>query len=55
MSKVYDVDAIVREHIAASRELRKELKGKPEKAREFLIKAGILTKDGKRLAKRYRP
>ena len=47
-------EQIVREHLAASRRFRKSIRGNPDKAREFLIKAGILTKDGKKLAKRYR-
>jgi hypothetical protein len=47
------VDEIVREHIRASKELRAKLKT-PEQARQFLIRAGILSKDGKKLAKRYR-
>lgn len=47
------VDEIVREHIEASRKLVARLKT-PKQARQFLIRAGILTKDGKKLAKRYR-
>ena len=47
------VTEIVREHREAAKRLRKELKD-PKKAREFAIRAGILSKDGKRLAKRYR-
>lgn len=48
------VEQIVREHSAATRKFLKEIKGKPEKARAFLIQAGILDKSGKRLARRYR-
>jgi hypothetical protein len=48
------VAEIVKEHRLAAAKQRKEFRGDPEKARAFLIRAGILTKDGKRLAKRYR-
>ena len=48
------VEDIVKEHVEASRKMRQEWKQHPEKARQFLIKAGILDKSGKRLAKRYR-
>lgn len=47
------VDEIVQEHLRASEKLRKSLKS-PKDARRFLIRAGILSKDGKKLAKRYR-
>ena len=47
------VSEIVKEHREGMKRLRKELKD-PAEARKFLIRAGILTKDGKRLAKRYR-
>ncbi len=45
--------AIVKEHEKAMRKLRKKLRD-PEEARKFLIRAGILDKDGKRLARFYR-
>jgi hypothetical protein len=48
------VEQIVKEHLAAAERFRRSIRGNPAKAREFLIKAGILTKDGKKLAKRYR-
>jgi hypothetical protein len=51
---VETVDQIVKKHLAASRELRKSLKGSPEKARKFLIAAGILNKKGTALSRRYR-
>ena len=44
---------VVREHLAASKRFRLSLRGNAPKARAFLIKAGILTKNGKKLAKRY--
>jgi len=47
------VSAIVKEHMLAAAKQRKEHRD-PEKARAFLIRAGILTKDGKKLSKRYR-
>jgi hypothetical protein len=45
---------VVREHLAASKRFLQSIQGNPAKARAFLIKAGILTKNGKRLSKRYR-
>lgn len=48
------VDEIVRQHVEASKRFRRSIRGNPAKARAFLIKAGILSKDGKRLAKRFR-
>jgi hypothetical protein len=48
------VKHIVRDHLKASKEFSKETKGDPAKARAFLIKAGILNKNGTKLAKRYR-
>ena len=47
------VTEIVREHREAMKQLRKELRD-PKEDRKFLIRAGILSKDGQRLAKRYR-
>jgi O-methyltransferase involved in polyketide biosynthesis len=44
---------IIMEHRKAATQLRKELND-PQKARAFLIRAGILTKSGKGLSKRYR-
>jgi O-methyltransferase involved in polyketide biosynthesis len=44
---------IVAEHRAAASQQRKAL-ADPKKARAFLIRAGILSKGGKRLSKRYR-
>ncbi|MGB7159699.1 MAG: hypothetical protein WBD40_16650 [Tepidisphaeraceae bacterium] len=44
---------IVKEHRAAARQQRKKL-AKPSEARKFLVRAGILAKNGRRLAKRYR-
>lgn len=44
---------IIKEHRAAAAQQRREHKD-PKKAREFLIRAGILTKSGKQLSKRYR-
>lgn len=47
------VKEIIKEHRAAAKVQREILKD-PVEARKFLIRAGILTKDGRRLAKRYR-
>ena len=47
-------DEIVKQHVKASQKYRKSIKGSPEKARKFLISAGILDKNGKRLARIYR-
>ena len=47
------VTAIIKEHRDAAKKQRKELRD-PRKARQFLIRAGIVTKSGKRLTKRYR-
>jgi len=40
------VDQIVEEHLKASNRLRKKLRADPAKARDFLIRAGILNKKG---------
>ena len=48
------VDEIVKQHVKASQKFRKSIKGSPEKARTFLIGAGILNKNGTRLARIYR-
>jgi hypothetical protein len=45
---------IVQQHLRASRLVRESFKSSPRKAREFLIKAGIMNKKGTGLAKRYR-
>jgi len=45
--------SIVKEHRKAAKEQRKMLRD-PEEARKFLIRAGILAKDGRRLARKYR-
>jgi hypothetical protein len=43
-----------RREIKANRAAARKLMATPAKARAFLIKAGILSKDGKSLAPRYR-
>lgn len=45
---------MVREHIKASREIRRSFKGSPQRAKQFLIRAGILNKKGTKLSSRYR-
>ena len=40
--------------LEASRRMRKSFLKSPKAARQWFIRMGILTKDGKRLAKRYR-
>jgi len=45
---------VVSEHLAASKRFRHSIRGDAARARAFLIKAGILTKNGTKLAKRYR-
>ena len=52
--KIMAVDEIVIQHVKASQKFRKSIKGSPEKARTFLIGAGILNKKGTRLARIYR-
>ncbi len=44
----------VNEHLKSSRELEKKLRGSKAFARRFLIRAGILDKSGKKLARRFR-
>ena len=44
----------VRREIKAMRKAGKEIASSPAKARAFLIKAGILAKNGKGLAAKYR-
>lgn len=46
--------ADARREIKANRETARKVMSTPAKARAFLIKAGILSKDGKSLAPRYR-
>jgi hypothetical protein len=53
MAKTSSANTIVKEHRAAATLQRKAL-ADPKKARAFLVRAGILAKGGKRLAKRYR-
>ena len=48
------VDEVVKEHLKASKRLRKAIEHSPKKAKELLILAGILDKNGTRLARRYR-
>jgi hypothetical protein len=48
------VSAIVKEHLKASRKVRKSFQESPENARQFLIRAGILNKKGTGLSARYR-
>jgi hypothetical protein len=47
------VNTIIKEHRSAMKKLQKKLRD-PSEARRFLIRAGILTKSGRKLAKRYR-
>jgi hypothetical protein len=49
-----NTDEMVKETLKALENVRKSLKGNPKKAREFLIRAGILNKKGTGLARRYR-
>jgi len=44
----------IRREIQAIRRFGSKLRRSPDKGRGFLIRAGFLTKDGKRLASRYR-
>lgn len=46
------IDRTIREHKKAARELRISLQGSPKKARQFLIRAGILNKKGTKLSSR---
>ena len=47
-------EEMVKQHLAASKRVMKKVLRSRKSAREFLISAGILDKDGKRLAKPYR-
>jgi len=49
-----NVSEMVKEHLKASRKLRKSFARSPAKARQFLIRAGILNKKGTGLSARYR-
>lgn len=44
----------IKAHLEASRRLRDQIRSSPKAARQWLIRMGILTKDGKKLARRYR-
>ena len=44
---------VVREHVAVSKRFRQSIRGNAAKSKAFLVKAGVLTKNGT-LAKRYR-
>jgi hypothetical protein len=46
--------ADARREIRGIKEFGRKLRSNPAKARAFLIKAGILARDGKSLAPRYR-
>ena len=43
-------DREIKEHLKASRSLQRKLKASPKKALQFLIRAGIVDKSGKKLA-----
>jgi hypothetical protein len=45
---------VVREHVAASKQFRQSIRGDVAKSKAFLVKAGVLSKNGTKLAKRYR-
>jgi hypothetical protein len=47
-------DQIVKEHLKASRELQKSLEKSLRKAREFLVRVGVLNKRGTKPARRHR-
>jgi hypothetical protein len=48
------VNEIVKEHVKASNRLRKSVRGSPAKIRKLLIEAGVLNKNGTRLARHCR-
>ncbi len=48
------VNEIVEEHVKASKELRRSLKGSPDRVRTLLIRAGVLNKKGTKLARQCR-
>ena len=45
---------VVREHVTASKRFRQSIRGNATKSRAFLVRAGILSKNGTKLAKHYR-
>lgn len=54
MSKMMTVAQIVKENEQAMKRAGKRMRRSKEAARAFLVRAGILEKSGKRLAKAYR-
>jgi len=44
----------VKAQLKVSRRIRKSIGKSPERARRWLIEMGILQRDGKKLARRYR-
>jgi hypothetical protein len=44
----------IRKQLAVARQARESFKNDSKKAKRWLIRMGILNKDGKRLARRYR-
>jgi hypothetical protein len=54
MSKMLTIAEIVKENEVAMESAAKRAKRSKKSARAFLIRAGILEKSGKRLAKPYR-
>jgi hypothetical protein len=48
------VKDIVSEHVKSAQKFEREVLSSPEKARRFLIRAGILDKSGKKMARRFR-
>ena len=54
MSKMMTVSEIVKENEQAMKRAGKRARRSKETARAFLVRAGILDKSGKRLAKPYR-
>ena len=60
MDMTQATDDIVRQHERYSEAFRRDLEEDPEKAKAFLVRAGILercsdSRNGVRLAKRFRP
>jgi len=53
-SKAAGSKAIVDEHLRMSKRVSAKVLSSPQSAKAFLIKAGIVDKSGKRLAKPYR-
>lgn len=54
MSTQLNQPAMVTAHLKAARSIHRKVVKDPKEARRMLVEAGILTKDGKRLARRYR-